>query len=65
MKSKIWVKEDYELPELTYQEGEEFKGGFTLLESPAERRIYEVDTSEEILNSIKSQPDKYEVFEIA
>ena len=44
---KIWVKDNYELPELTYQEGETYKGGFTLLESPAEKRVYEVDTSEE------------------
>lgn len=59
---KIWVKEKYELPELTHEEDGVMKGGFTLLESPAKKRIYEVDTSKEIMDKIKID-SKYETVE--
>ncbi len=63
MKARVIVKNDYELPELTYEQGGEVKGGFTLLESPAEQRVYIIDTSSDILNSIKADTEKYEWLE--
>jgi len=59
---KIWVKDKNEIPELNYEEDGVTKGGFTLLESPAKKRIYEVETSKEIMDKIKID-SKYETIE--